>query len=111
MQEEGKNRRVVNLAVTDDSALPDGSKAKVDVSVWDRAIENLKGSSDGSGVCLLGCTAAKSEDGGIKLNVWDSAFWVWGGERAQSLTGMAVEADDSNFTTLTATFTPTLPIS
>jgi hypothetical protein len=107
VQKEGRNRRVVNLIVTDDSVLPDGSKAQVAVSVWDSAIDNLHGSKDNSGVCLLGCTATKSDEGGLKLNVWDSAFWVWGGERAQSLTGMDVDTDESKYTTLTPTFTPT----
>jgi len=100
----GNNRTVCDLQVVDDSKMPDGRQAHVVVGVWDKAIANVP--PEGAGCCVVGCTVTKEADG-CKINVWDSAFWILTGDRAQSLTELQAETDPQAITTLTAEFKPT----
>jgi len=98
----GKTHTILNLEVVDDSTLQDGTKAQVEIAVWDKAIAAVPHGVN-AGVCIVGCTAAKDGEG-MKLNVWDSAFWITTGARASALTDMALAQDDTSFTTLTTVF-------
>jgi hypothetical protein len=99
----GTARKVMNLLVVDDSTMPDGKQAQVEVGIWDAAIANVPG--EGAGCCVVGCTVTKENDG-CKINIWDSAFWTFTGDRAQSLTGLQAATDEESITTLTVAFTP-----
>ena len=104
VSKNGNNRTILDLSVVDDSNMPDGKQAQVVVGVWDKAIANVP--PEGAGCCVVGCTVTKEADG-CKINVWDSAFWILTGDRAQTLTDLKAETDAQAITTLTAEFKPT----
>ncbi len=78
---------------------PDGSR--IAVGVWQGAKEYFSQMSPGTGVAVVGATAAK-EEGEVKVNIWPSAHVSTTGEQAQSLTSQEVLQG----TLLTPTFTP-----
>ena len=110
VERNGKTLDVVEMEGTDDS-MSDGRQSLGKLSLWDGAHAFLKGIPVNTGVTLVGCTAIK-EDGKVKLNVWKNSVHVLlGGERAQTLSGLAPR-DASELSQVTATFTPThAPIS
>ena len=101
----GKTRKVLNMEVVDDSTMPGGGQALVQLAVWDDAIAGVP--EVNAGCCIVGCTATKNGEGGTKLNVWDSAWWITTGGRAEALTAMEINKDEAAFITLTSVFSGT----
>ena len=100
----GNSRTVKNLQVVDDSTTAEGKQAAVEIGVWDQAIAYVP--PDGTGCCVVGCTVTR-EGGDCKINIWDGAFWILTGDRAQSLTGLQAAVNAEDIGTLTAEFKPT----
>ena len=102
---EGTARMVAQMELVDDSG------ASVDVSVWDDAFKLIKDIPCGEGLTIIGVTAVKNWDAdtskyNIKLNIWEGAQVLRGGDRAKSLTGM--DLDPASSQKLTAVFVPTM---
>lgn len=95
----GQQRKVAALFLVDDT------NATVEIHVWDAAITAVRDIPVGHGVTIIGCTATRGGgEAPTKLNMWDSAYVLRGGPKAQSLTSL--ELDGSGGERLTATFTP-----
>ena len=81
----------------------DENGGKVDVSVWDTAIEMFDKVPKGAGVVVIGCSATKA-DSELKLSIWPSVHISTSGAQAEALTGL--DATKLQTLTLTATFNP-----
>ena len=86
-----------------DAEFTDAGGSKIVVSVWTGARAYFDAISNGTGVAVLGCSAAL-EDNEVKINVWPGAHVCTSGEQAQSLTSLDSIGESAEV--LTATFTP-----
>ena len=94
---KGTRRRVAEATFVDE----DGGK--VQVSLWDAAIEMFDDVPTDSGVVVVGCSAQK-QDAELKLSIWPSAHISTAGDQAAALTALDAKTLDTQM--LTATFTP-----
>ena len=81
----------------------DAGGGVIRVSVWQGAREYFSRLEAGTGVAVVGCSAAL-ESNEVKINIWPGAHVCTSGEQAQSLTSL--DAAGVSAEVLTATFTP-----
>ena len=98
----GESRLAGRFQVAD-AEFTDAGGWKIVVSVWTGARAYFNGISNGTGVAVLGCSAAL-QDNAVKINVWPGAHVCTSGEQAQSLTSL--DSAGASAEVLTATFTP-----
>jgi hypothetical protein len=101
----GKTRQVASLEIAD------GTQTLVEIAVWDNAYGLLENIPVGEGITIIGLTATKEGSGlnSTKLNMWDSAHVLQGGDTAQSLTSLGLDAKSCS--RITPVFTgPLLPL-
>ena len=92
-----------NLLMVAEAEFTDAGGGKIVVTVRQKAREYFAHVPPGSGVAVLGCSAAL-ENGEVKINIWPGAHISTVGAQAQSLTSL--DATSLSAEVLTAQWVP-----